>query len=55
MNIYERVHGQSARDKLRELVDMHGMELFIARALILRTNDDVCNELLNDIEHGNII
>lgn len=55
MNIYEKVHGQSSRDKLRELVDMHGMELYIARALILRVSDDVCDELLYDMEHGMII
>jgi hypothetical protein len=55
MNIYEKVHGQSSRDKLRELVDMHGMELYIARALILRVGDDVCDELLYDMKHGMIV
>jgi hypothetical protein len=55
MNIYKRGHGQSARDKLRELVDMHGMELYVARALILRVEDDVCEELLNDMEHSTLV
>lgn len=54
MNIYELKHGQSARDKLRELVDMHGMELYIARALILRIDDNVCEDLVYDLEHGTI-
>lgn len=52
MNIYEKVYGESSRDKLRELVDTHGMELYIARALILRVDDDVCDKLLYDMEHG---
>jgi hypothetical protein len=55
MNIYKRVHGQSARDKLRELIDDHGHELFIARALLLRVDDEVCDELLDDITEGRII
>lgn len=55
MDIYKRVHGQSARDKLRELIDLHGHELFIARALLLRVDDSVCEELLNDITEGRII
>jgi len=55
MDIYKRVHGQSARDKLRELIDLHGHELFIARALLLRVDDSVCEELLDDITEGRII
>jgi len=55
MDIYKRVHGQSAQDKLRELVDLHGYELFIARALLLRVDDKVCEDLLDDIAEGRII
>lgn len=55
MDIYKRVHGQSARDKLRELIDLHGHELFIARALLLRVDDSVCEELLDDITECRII
>ena len=55
MDIYKRVHGQSARDKLRELIDLHGHELFIARALLLRVDDSLCEELLDDITEGRII
>ena len=49
MNIYKRVHAQSARDKLKELVEMHGHELFIARALLLRISEEECESLLDDI------
>jgi hypothetical protein len=55
MNIYELTEGQTARDKLRELVTVHGMELYIALALLLRVKDEVCEELLYDMEHGKIV
>ena len=55
MDIYKRVHGQSARDKLHELIDLHGHELFIARALLLRVDDSACEELLDDMTEGRTI
>lgn len=55
MNIYKRKDGQTARNKLRELVDTHGMELYVARALLLRVSDKVCEELVFDMEHGKIV
>lgn len=54
MNIYKQVHSQSARDKLKELVEMHGHELFIARALLLRISDEECESLLDDIREQRI-
>jgi len=55
MDIYKRVHGQSAQDKLRELIDLHGHELFIARALLLRVDEQTCEDLLDDITEGRIV
>ena len=55
MNIYERGHGQSAQNKLRELVDMHGHELFIARALLSRVDEQLCERLLEDIATGRLV
>lgn len=54
MNIYKQVYSQSARDKLKELVEMHGHELFIARALLLRISDEECESLLDDIREQRI-
>ena len=55
MNIYKRVHGQSGRDKLRELIDLHGHELFVARALLLYVDDETCEEIADDIAEGRLV
>lgn len=49
MNIYRKYDGQSARDKLRELIDLHGLELTIARSLLLRVDDRTCEDLLQEM------
>jgi len=55
MNIYKLHPGQSARDKLRELIDLHGHELFLARALLLHVDDETCERILSDINDGSLI
>jgi len=55
MNIYKRVHGQSAQDKLRELIDLHGYELFLARVLLLEVDETICEKILNNMEDGSLI
>ena len=55
MNIYKLYDGQDARDKLRELIDLHGHELFIARALLLHVDDEVCERILDDMSSGRLV
>lgn len=55
MDIYKRMHGQSARDKLRELIDLHGYELFLARALLLEVDETICEKILNNMEDGSLV
>lgn len=55
MDIYKLYDGQDARDKLRELIDLHGHELFIARALLLHVDDEVCERILDDMSSGRLV
>jgi hypothetical protein len=52
MNIYKKYDGQSAKDKLRELIDLHGHELTIARALLSHVDDEVCEDLLKELQEN---
>lgn len=55
MNIYKLYPDQSARDKLRELIDLHGHELYLARVLLLHVDDEVCERILDDINSGRLV
>jgi hypothetical protein len=55
MNIYKLYPDQSARDKLRELIDIHGHELYLARALLLHVDDETCEQILADINSGRLV
>ena len=55
MDIYKLYDGQDARDKLRELIDLHGHELYLARVLLLHVDDEVCERILDDIDSGRLV
>lgn len=54
MEPHEFTKGQKARDRLRALVEFHGYALFMARVLLERVDDSLCEKLITDIDEGKV-
>lgn len=50
----EQTKGKIARDRLRALVEFHGYELFMARVLLERVDDALCEQLIDDIDNDRV-
>jgi hypothetical protein len=54
MNIFELEPYETQRDKLRDLIDLHGFEFVLARELLRRASDETCNELLTALKNDEL-
>jgi hypothetical protein len=50
----EHTKGDIARDRLRALVEFHGYTLFMARVLLERVDDELCEKLIDDIDNDRV-
>lgn len=48
--MYDLVMGQTTREKLFELIEIHELGDYLARALIRRMTTDECRDLLCDLK-----
>lgn len=54
MTFHEQTKGEIARDRLRALVEFHGYSLFMARLMLERIDDELCEQLISDIDKGKV-
>lgn len=51
---HEQTKGEVARDRLRALVEFHGYALFMARLMLERIDDELCEQLIDDIDNQRV-